>query len=96
MTIEFFTIEPYLINGITFNEEANDLSCEILGEILKCIIPKSHFKGKKSGYYFAKQRNFIDGKFILYEIPPIKVILSGKILPFSFIYTLLLLSLILF
>lgn len=96
LTVEYFTLEPYLIKGITFNENANDLSCEVIGEIIKCSVPKSHFNGKKSGYYFTKQRNINDGKSILYEIPPIKVILSGNSLSFSLIYLLLFLILIIF
>ena len=102
LTIEYYTREPYLITGLTFNEKANDFPCQTSGQILICNVTKSHFKGKKTGYYYTKQRNLNEGKSILYEIPPIKVILSGsdsslgKTLSFSFFYSFLLLFIILF
>ena len=92
---------PEYITGLTLNEKADDLSCEITGFVIKCTVPKSHFKGKKSGYYYTKHRNQFEGKSISYEIPPLKIILAdsesfGNNLSFSFIYSFILLFLIIF
>ena len=71
------------LKGISFNEKANDLECEIINErneigFLKCKINKSHFIGKQSGYYFIQQSNHLNTKSINYEVPPIKVILNSE------------------
>ena len=73
------------ITGITFNEKEKDLVCEDLGSdekgkkyIKKCVVPKSHFNGQKSGEYFIKYQNHLNTKSIAYEVPPIKVILTGS------------------
>ena len=39
-------------------------------------MPKSHFDGLRSGYYFTKHTNHLGGKSTSYEAPPIKVILN--------------------
>ena len=71
-------------------------------------VPKNHFEGKKSGYYFIKHINFKGGKSTNYESTPIKVILSdqepeptggptpakGNILKISLYYSLLLILII--
>lgn len=44
-------------------------------EIKRCKVPKNHFDGKKSEYYFTKHSNHLDGKSLSYETPSIKVIL---------------------
>ena len=68
---------PRRFNGITFNENAEDLSCEILENKLKrCVVPKSHFEGKESGYYFTKHTNHLDSKSINYEVDPVYVFLD--------------------
>ena len=99
-TIEFY--EYGNINGFSFNEDAQDLSCESYNTVIKCIVPKSHFEGKKTGFYFTKHRDESGGKSISYEIPPIKVILSksdsdliGHKISFYFIYSFILLVLLL-
>lgn len=86
------------LKGITFNEDKEDLKCENFGTVYKkCEVPKSHFIGKKSGYYFTKCTNHNGGKTIFYEIPPVKVILSpddetqqGNHISLSLFYSLLL------
>ena len=103
LTVEYYTYSPEYVTGLTFNEKAEDLACEITGYVIKCVVPKSHFKGKKNGYYFTKHRNQFEGKSISYEIPPIKVILpdSGSksfrnYISFTFIYSFILFFLTLF
>jgi hypothetical protein len=76
LTVDYFIENPDSLTGITFNEDAEDLICETLGRRIKrCEVPKSHFNGKESGYYFTKHTNLLDGKSFSYEAPPIKIIL---------------------
>ena len=76
LTVDYFIENPDSLTGITFNEDAEDLICETLGRRIKrCKVPKSHFNGKESGYYFTKHANHLDGKSFSYEAPPIKIIL---------------------
>lgn len=49
--IDIYLEEPNGINGITFNENAEDLKCINLKKIKRCQVPKEHFKGKNDGYY---------------------------------------------
>ncbi len=88
---------------MTFNEDKKDLSCQIRpNRILRCTVPKSHFDGKKKGYYFTKHTNHEGGKSAFYESPPIKVILNNSPAPSqgnyysNFLYYSLLLILIMF
>ena len=77
LTIEYYIRNPASLTGITFNEKKGDLACENLGQMAKrCSVPKSHFEGKNSGYYFTKHQNHLSGKSFSYEAPPVKVILS--------------------
>ena len=76
LTVDYHIENPDSLKGITLNEDAEDLVCETLGrEIKRCKVPKSHFNGKGSGYYFTKYTNHLDGKSFSYEAPPIKIIL---------------------
>ena len=83
------------LNGLTYNEEADDLICEqIAKNRKKCEVTIKHFKGKKNGFYFIKHTNHKGTKTISYEVPPLKVILDsskGNIISFSLIYSFLLL-----
>ena len=84
----------YYSNELTYNEEAEDLTCEqIERKVKKCEITKEHFKGKKNGF-FIKHTNHKVTKTISYEVLPVKVILDsskGNIISFSLIYSFLLL-----
>ena len=64
--------------GIRLNMDEEDLECEITGDddLSYCLVSKSHFKGKKSGYYYIIHVNAFNEKVTFYEIPPIKVILN--------------------
>ena len=83
------------LNGLTYNEDAEDLTCEqIAKNRKKCEVTIKHFKGKKNGFYFIKHTNHKGTKTISYEVPPLKVILDsskGNIISFSLIYSFLLL-----
>ena len=79
LTIEYYLENANSLNGMTFNENAPDLECEDINKgFKKCTVPKSHFKGLESGYYFIKHQNHLNGKSISYEAPPVKVILSDS------------------
>ena len=78
LTIDYGIKDPTSLRRLTFNEDAADLSCQTIGrEIKRCTIPKSHFEGKKSGYYFIKHENHLGGRSTSYEGIPIKVILNA-------------------
>ena len=78
-TIEYFIENPDSLTGITFNENQPDLVCEDVGRQGKrCFVPKSHFTGKSTGYYFTKHQNHLNRKSFLYEAPPVKVILPDS------------------
>ena len=84
LTIEYAMENPTSLRGLTFNEKAADLSCQTIGrEIKRCTVPKSHFEGKQSGYYFLKHENHLGGKSTCYEGIPIKVILDDSPSPTS-------------
>ena len=82
------------LTGLTFNENKGDLTCQIIKrKITKCTVPKSHFDGKETGYYFLKHTNYLYGKSTSYEGVPVKVILDGSgfnKVSFTLIYSLLL------
>ena len=73
---------PIYINGISFNENAEDLKCINLLEVKRCKVPKEHFNninGTNGEYYYIKINNNIDfnSKTISYSTNPIRVILPN-------------------
>ena len=97
LIVEYAIEDPKYLTGITFNENEKDLVCQDVGrEIKRCTVPKTHFQGKKSGYYFTKHQNHLNKKSSSYEALPIKVILTsdseskGNIISFSYFISLLL------
>ena len=79
LTVEYGMENPKSLVGLTFNENSKDLSCNTIGrEIKRCTVTKSHFDGKKNGYYFIKHSNHLDGKSTSYEGFPVKVILDDS------------------
>ena len=98
--VEYFTDNPGYFKGITFNQDKGDLSCEIRHDVnVRCTIPKSHFDGKKTGYYYTKHTNHLNSKSTYYIIDPIKVILNSSSSGFFYsvsLYYLLLFILIMF
>ena len=64
---------------IKLNLHGTNLECEIKTKyFLICILPKSHFEGQKSGYYFPKYVNDLNEEYIFYTVPPFKVILNDE------------------
>ena len=78
----------YLGDILSLNPKEANLKCEA-----KCIVPKSHFKGEKNGYYYLHYNNSLGGKSIFYEVTPFNVILSGSIVSYKFMIILIFLLL---
>lgn len=67
------------MSGFRFNIDGEDLKCDMDSKRTQtCIVPKSHFKGKKSGFYFISHKNYLNSQSINYEAPPVKIILSDE------------------
>ena len=73
--IELLMENPNYLNGITFDENSEDLKCVDSGNLKKCIVPKEHFKEEKKSHYYIKYNGYNNNKFISYENYPIKIIL---------------------
>ena len=87
--VDYNSTSSRYIKGITFNKDKGDLSCEERqNKLLRCKVLKNHFE--KTGYYFTRHSNHLDGKSTYYESPPVKVILKGNIYSIPFYYSLLL------
>ena len=78
-TIDFVTPIPDIIK-IKINPDSNALDCYNNNIIKKCIVPKSHFEGKNSSYYYIMHSNSLDDWIVSYELSPIQIILpeNGK------------------
>ena len=88
-----FTKEDYLnfttwsyqsyYHGIRLNKNAEKLICSRKFEgsyIESCLVPKTHFNGLKSGYYYLYHGHYDETKDlnIYYEVTPFKVILPEE------------------
>lgn len=83
LSIYYYMEEASGLDGITFNENSNDLECENLNKkIKKCTVNKDHFVQNINKFYFTKHTNHLNGKSISYEAPPIKVIVKSSIKTF--------------
>ena len=63
MSIKYKLKCPIYIDGVSFNENAEDLKCINLLEIKRCKVPKEHFNninGTNDEYYYIKINNNID------------------------------------
>ena len=67
-----------LINNIRLNPDGEDLKCDDIGNYKKCIVDKSHFKDKKTGYYLIHHKNNVGEYTTNYESFGVNVILSGN------------------
>ena len=94
-----FTVYGHLYDlkgNLTLNPKIENVKCEHGhgGYLLfHCTVPKSHFKGEKSGYYSLYYTNSFGEKSIFYEVTPFKVILSGCIVSYKFMIILIFLLL---
>ena len=101
--IELLMENPNYLNGITFDENSEDLKCVDSGNLKKCIVPKEHFKDPKKRYYYIKYNGYNNNKFISYENFPVEIILSEDeddnktlIIIFSIVGAILLIAIVFF
>ena len=89
----YFNQDNYI--NVRINKDGSDIKCENLNDIKKCTVTKSHFKGKKGGYYYIYHEDGLGNYIPYYEHFGVKVILSGsdnnsyKIKNFSILYLLI-------
>ena len=77
--IKFYMERTKYIKGIKLNPDSEELVCEdVNGGIKNCLVPKSHFNGKQTGYYYIHYLNQKNGTNIFYEISPILVTLQKE------------------
>ena len=77
--IYFIMSKPENIRGIKLNPDSKELDCGHPDEIVKrCLVPKSHFDGKKNGYYYTYYLNGENKLNIFYDISPNLVILQKE------------------
>ena len=79
VNITFKSNSP-IINEVVLNPTSQDLKCEKNLNVYRCIVPKSHFNGAKSGLYYIYHATILTegNKVKNYELPPLKVILSDS------------------
>ena len=78
-TIQFdlFMDEPNKLDGISFNENAENLKCDNLENIKRCNISRDHFKDRNDEYYYLiYEIPFSKNKTISYINSPVTVILN--------------------
>ena len=88
----------YNLDKLTLNLESENLKCEANYKYttIQCIVPKSHFKGEKSGYYYLHYPDSLGDISLYYEANPFKVILSGSFNYYNINKIVCILSLLLF
>ena len=76
---DLFMSEPNSLDGISFNENAENLKCDNLVNIKRCNISKDHFKGKNDEYYYLiYEIPFSKNKTISYINSPVTVIFNKE------------------
>ena len=82
LTLELILVMPYNTKSIKLNLDSDEeLKCnDLFDTIKKCIVPKSHFVNKESGYYFIYHLNHLNKYIKFYEYSPIQVIFSNELI----------------
>jgi len=63
------------LEGIKLNPDSlNELDCKRRNNYLECLVPKSHFENKETGYYNIYYKNHLNKYSIKYEAPLIYII----------------------
>ena len=76
LIINYYSKGNMEIRGIKLNPDSNnDLKCDNLKNLKKCIVTKDHFNGKQDGYFYTHHKNYDEKYIISYELSPIQVIL---------------------
>ena len=96
ITIEGNIYKHY--DKLTLNPKSENLKCDIgiYHSVVQCIVPKSHFKGEKSGYYYLHYPDSLGDISLYYEANPFKVILSGSFNYYNINKIICIISLLLF
>ena len=69
----------YEVPDIILNSDSKKLNCyDINNKIKRCTVSKSHFDGKKEGYYPILYFNYLNNLTTVYQISPIQVILPKE------------------
>ena len=66
--------------NIKFVDDSPYLKCFSENYLKKCLLPKSHFQGKKSGYYYTHYSNDYNTSSIAYDTKPFKINLEPHLL----------------
>ena len=74
LVLYFFTTKANLINHIKLNEDGEDLECQDIEDIKKCIVTRNHFKDKKNGYYLIHYKNNANKYITVYDTFGIDVV----------------------
>ena len=75
-TVDFIFENGKNINYMTFGPKMEELKCkDVYSEIKSCVIPKTYFEKKTSGYYYLYHLNHNKEFIKFYELSPIQVIL---------------------
>ena len=78
--ISFEMNTPSLDSGIKLNPDSESyLECENFFKVKRCIVPLSHFNGKKSGDYNIYHKNHAGDSNIYYSLPLINITLPDDI-----------------
>ena len=82
LTLDLILGMPYNTKSIKLNLDSDEeLKCnDLFDTIKKCIVPKSHFVNKESGYYFIYHLNHLNKYIKFYEFTPIQVIFSNELI----------------
>ena len=77
ITINYIGHDVDDLKNMRINPDSTDLDCieTKSGDSLRCKVPKSHFNGKKGGYYYNYHLDFNNDYTPIYEISPVKIIL---------------------
>ena len=67
LVIYFFTTKANRFNHIKINKDGEDLECQDIEDIKKCIVTRNHFKDKKNGYYFIHYKNNANKYIPIYD-----------------------------
>ena len=80
--INLFMLGEKKIKGIRLNPDSEELECQYYAEeiVKRCLVPKSHFNGKYSGYYYIFHLNNENKLNIFYEVSPILINLEDELI----------------
>ena len=78
LEIMLFSSNSTRINNIRLNMNGEDLLCQNINILKKCVATKEHFKNKDSGYYLIYHKNNANKYVTIYEDFGFNVLLPNK------------------